>query len=226
MGWRLWDQDTDTFEFNSSQLLFIRDWQSKTVICLTSSGRSQWRNTCMIHSTGAFRTAMEVITHTERWSYGSPFRLAWAMTSAAPLLMTFVIYKGQLACLAIVMARYTASVSTLGDKNTVRACLRSVPFRYKWHAKKHISLTGWWWFSDDGVNPFQLLRLAFANCTHCKTAVTGRYKEAGITLLLWLIFTAINNSVTPQQFHTAAQLSFYRFKLPSKAIKMADTIGK
>lgn len=42
----------------------------------------------------------------------SPFFLALAMTSAADLLITLVTYNGQFACLAMVMARYTASVST------------------------------------------------------------------------------------------------------------------
>lgn len=42
----------------------------------------------------------------------SPFFLALAMTSAADLLITLVTYSGQLACLAMVIARYTASVST------------------------------------------------------------------------------------------------------------------
>lgn len=41
-----------------------------------------------------------------------PRRLARAITSAAALLMTLVTYRGQLACLAMVMARYTASAST------------------------------------------------------------------------------------------------------------------
>lgn len=45
---------------------------------------------------------------------GSPLRLAWAITSAALLLITLVTYRGQLACLATVMARYTASASTWG----------------------------------------------------------------------------------------------------------------
>lgn len=42
----------------------------------------------------------------------SPFFLALAMTSAADLLITLVTYNGQLACLAMVTARNTASVST------------------------------------------------------------------------------------------------------------------
>lgn len=41
-----------------------------------------------------------------------PRRLARAITSAAGLLMTLVTYRGQLACLAMVTARYTASAST------------------------------------------------------------------------------------------------------------------
>lgn len=45
-----------------------------------------------------------------------PFLFAWANTSAAPLLIIFVMYKGQLACFAIVMARYTASASTCRHK--------------------------------------------------------------------------------------------------------------
>ena len=41
-----------------------------------------------------------------------PRLLARAITSAAGLLMTLVTYRGQLACLAMVTARYTASAST------------------------------------------------------------------------------------------------------------------
>lgn len=46
----------------------------------------------------------------QRWH--SPLRLAWATMSAAPLLITLVMYSGQLACLAMVTALYTASAST------------------------------------------------------------------------------------------------------------------
>lgn len=46
----------------------------------------------------------------------SPLSLAWAITSAASLLITLVTYRGQLACLAIVTARYTASASTWGTR--------------------------------------------------------------------------------------------------------------
>lgn len=42
----------------------------------------------------------------------SPFFLAWAMTSAALLLITLVTYRGQLVWLATVTARFTASAST------------------------------------------------------------------------------------------------------------------
>lgn len=48
----------------------------------------------------------------------SPFFLAWAMTSAALLLITLVTYRGQLVWLATVTERLTASASTWRREKT------------------------------------------------------------------------------------------------------------
>lgn len=57
----------------------------------------------------------ETLPSIEPRAQHSPLRLARATTSAAPLLITLVTYRGQLACLAMVMARNTASASTWGQ---------------------------------------------------------------------------------------------------------------
>ena len=58
-----------------------------------------------------------------------PFFRAWAMTSAALLLITLVTYRGQLVWLATVMERFTASASTCSRASKREKCThtQSVP---------------------------------------------------------------------------------------------------
>ena len=52
-----------------------------------------------------------------------PFFRAWAMTSAALLLITLVMYRGQLVWLAMVMERFTASASTCRRASQCENCV-------------------------------------------------------------------------------------------------------
>lgn len=52
-----------------------------------------------------------------------PFFRAWAMTSAALLLITLVTYRGQLVWLAMVMERFTASASTCRRASQCETCV-------------------------------------------------------------------------------------------------------
>lgn len=54
-----------------------------------------------------------------------PFFRAWAMTSAALLLITLVMYRGQLVWLAMVIERFTASASTYGRASECENCPHS-----------------------------------------------------------------------------------------------------
>lgn len=54
-----------------------------------------------------------------------PFFRAWAMTSAALLLITLVMYRGQLVWLAMVMERFTASASTCRRASEHEKCAPS-----------------------------------------------------------------------------------------------------
>lgn len=56
-----------------------------------------------------------------------PFFRAWAMTSAALLLITLVMYRGQLVWLAMVMERFTASASTCRRASEHEKCAHILP---------------------------------------------------------------------------------------------------